>query len=619
MLRLVSFVAISIICHTGAGHCAHAQQASLDVLVYGSTPAGVAASIAASREGMNVVLVEPSDHFGGIMTGGLSNPDFKTFEALGGFYQEFMDSVLAHYTHTYGPDSKQVDDSYYGVWYEPRVAQKIFMDLLKKNNVQLLMQHALRQVQLDSTNGNPQIKRVTFENRQGQIQQLTAEVFIDATYEGDLMAASGVPYRVGRESRSVYGELFAGVKYFSRDHKFLPGSTGAGDHKIQCFNFRLCMTDSLENRITVWKPEHYQRERYDRLLELIEEGQVKSLHDVIKFRYLPNRKADINDPLYSPFGIRLMEAQHAWPEGDSATRADIFQQHKDYTLGLLYFMQNDTTVPASIREEASAWGFARDEFEETNGFSPALYLREGRRMKSDFVLTEHDTQPEVPGQVRAKLHADAVAICDYSMDSHGNGAPIPFHPGVTEGAFNFYVQPYQLPYRIMLPPRTEGLLVPVAVSASHVAYSSLRMEPTWTSLGYAAGLAAAQAVIGKKQLRSIDVAVLQKTIHKYNAFTVYVTDVGPRDEFFKVAQFLGTQGYFHGLFEYENVPYIGRGSGKGMRGQYIAAYPYHKIHPDKMMDATLAQRWNEMAGTDLLYEGKLRKAFLQEIYSASFK
>jgi hypothetical protein len=591
------------------------QNPDPDVLVYGSTPAGIAASVAAAREGMSVQLLEPTDHFGGIMTGGLSNPDFKTFESLSGFYQEFMDSVLAYYTQTYGPDSKQADDSYHGVWYEPKVARKIFMDLLEKNKVQLLMQHPLQQVHLDSAQGNPQIRAATFKDQKRKTIRIAARVFIDATYEGDLMAAAGVPYRVGRESRGEYGELFAGVKYFSRDHKFLPGSTGAGDHKIQCFNFRLCMTDSTENRIAVWKPANYQRARFMPLLELIEAGQVKSLHDIIKFRYLPNRKADINDPLYSPFGIRLMEAQHDWPEGDSATRADIFQQHKDYTLGLLYFMQNDEQVPTAIREEAALWGFARDEFEESNGFSPALYIREGRRMKSDFVLTEHDTQPEVPGQVRAKLYTDAVAICDYSMDSHGNGEPIPFHPGVTEGAFNSYVQPYQLPYRIMLPPRTEGLLVPVAVSASHVAYSSLRMEPTWSNLGYAAGLAAAQAISQDKLLRNIDVPKLQQTLHQHKSLTVYVTDVKPGDECFEAVQYFGTKGYFHELPENKNVPYVGRGSGKNLRGQYISAYPYHEIQPDKMMDAALAERWNKLAGMKVSYEGKNRKAFLHELYA----
>ena len=592
----------------------YAQTEEVDVLVYGATPAGVAASVAASREGMNVLLVEPSSHFGGIMTGGMSNPDFKTFEALGSFYKEFMDSVVSHYSRTYGPGSQQLHDSYRGVWYEPHVAHQIFTNLINKNQVTLLMEARLEDVVLNNGDDQDLLEAVKLSKSNGEKATFRAKVFIDATYEGDLMAAAGVSYRVGREPRTEYGELFAGVKYFSREHKFLPGSTGQGDHKIQCYNFRLCMTDSAENRITVKKPENYDRSQYGRLLELIESGQVGSLHDVLKFRYIPNRKADINDPLYSPFGIRLMEAQHDWPEGNSATRADIFQQHKAFTLGLLYFMQNDAAVPDTIRSEASQWGFAKDEFEETNGFSPALYIREGRRMLGDFVLTEHDTQPAVPGQIRAVLHPDAVAICDYSMDSHGNGAPIPFHPGVTEGAFNFYVQPYQLPYAIMLPPQTNGLLVPVAVSASHVAYSSLRMEPTWTSLGYAAGLAAAQSVKEQVAPRSIKLEQLQQNLHNHKALTVYISDVLPGDDGFEAAQYLGTKGYFHNLPQYQGVPYIGRGSGKEMRGQHIAAYPYHAIEPDRPMDAALANRWNEKAGTTLDYEGKSRLLFLKELY-----
>ena len=303
------------------------------VLVYGSTPAGIAASVAAAREGMQVILVEPSSHFGGIMTGGMSNPDFKTFESLGGFYKEFMDSVVSHYTRTYGPNSKQVEDCYHGVWYEPSVADKIFRGLIEKNGVELLMAEVLTATNIEQTASGPQVVSIDLRGTQGKITTHQAEAFIDATYEGDLMAAAGVPYVVGRESRAEYGELFAGVKYFSRDHKFLPGSTGVGDHKIQCFNFRLCMTDSAENRIPVWQPENYQREDYGELLELIDQGLVNSIHDIIKFRYVPNRKADINDPLYSPFGIRLMDVQHQWPDGDSATRTSIFKQHKDFTLG----------------------------------------------------------------------------------------------------------------------------------------------------------------------------------------------------------------------------------------------------------------------------------------------
>jgi len=593
---------------------ASAQDQETQVLVYGSTPAGIAASVAAAREGMHVTLVEPSGHFGGMVTGGMSNPDFKTFESLGGFYREFMDSVLAHYAQTYDANSEQVDDCYHGVWYEPKVADKIFRGLIEKNGVKLLMQQVLIVANVEQTDTGPQLVSIDLRGTPGKIRNLRAGAFIDATYEGDLMAAAGVPYVVGRESRAEYGELFAGVKYFSRDHKFMPGSTGKGDHKIQCFNFRLCMTDSAENRIPVWQPENYRREDFAELLELIDQGLVNSIHDIIKFTPTPNNKADINDPLYSPFGIRLMDVQHEWPDGDSTTRARIFKQHKDFTLGLLYFVQNDQEVPDSMRFEAAQWGFPKDEFQSTNGFSPVIYVREGRRMKGDFVLTEHDTQPEVPGQTRAVLHKDAVVMCDYSMDSHGNGPAIPFHPGVTEGAFNFYVQPYQLPYRIMLPPKVNGLLVPVAVSASHVAYSSLRMEPTWSALGYAAGFAAAQALKEQQQLREININTLQQTLHHHKALTVYVSDVGPEHPNFEIIQYFGTQGYFHHLPENRGIPYIGRGSGKEFRGQYIGAYPYHQLKPEQMMDKELAGIWNEMAGLQIDYEGRTREQFLMEMY-----
>lgn len=445
---------------------------------------------------------------------------------------------------------------------------------------------------------------------------MRARVFIDATYEGDLMALSWCDYRVGRESRSEYGELFAGVKYY-QGGKLLIGSTGKGDHKIQCYNYRICASNDPKNFVRIEKPSNYHRKEYLPLLEMIRSGKITAFEDqVVKIRRIPNGKADINDLLYSPVSLRLPGENYRWPEGTWEERREIAQRHKDYSLGLFYFLQNDPEVPVSIKNEVSQWGLPRDEFEEHGHFPPMLYIREGRRLKGNVVLTEHDTQP-AEGILRTPVHPDAIAICDYSIDSHGNAPAGNLHPNVTEGVFNRYVQPYQIPYRVILPADVDGLLVSCAVSATHVAFSSLRMEPTWTAIGQAVGIAAAISAKSGKALRGIPVEELQRKLHLQGAKTIYVTDTEPGDTHFTILQYFGTKGFFHELPEHENQPYTGRGSGEGIRGQHIQAYPFHASNHHLPMDSTVAGKWWKMAklgGEVMAHQGLTRLQFLQELH-----
>jgi len=606
---------LSIVLSTLSAISVSAQE-SFDVVIYGATPSGIAAAVNAAKEGMRVGLFEPSNHFGGMITGGMSNTDFKTFESLGGTYLDFMRRVEAYYIETYGKDSQQLYDCYKGAWYEPHVAEKVLRDMVAEvKQVTVFMAHRLVKTSLKDNGDYKKLVSASFANVSDTVS-VAGKVFVDGTYEGDLMASAGADFRVGRESRSEYGELFAGVKYYDGG-KFLMGSTGAGDHKIQCYNFRICVTDDPCNRLAIEKPDKYSEKEYSELLDFIKSGKITAFRDqIVKIREIPNHKADINDLLYSPVSLRLPGENYAWPEGTPAERRVIFERHKSYSLGLLYFLGNNSEVPKNIRDEVLQWGLPKDEFQEYGNFPPALYVREARRLKGDFVLTESDTQP-AEGTIRASVQKDAIAICDYSMDSHGNGPPNDLHPEMTEGVFNSYVQPYQIPYRVTLPAKIDGLLVSFAVSASHVGFSSLRMEPTTTAIGQATGIAAAMAVRSGTELRDIDISLLQSKLHRADAKTIYLSDVPIESPDFEVLQYFGTQGYFHHLPEYKNHPYTGRGNYEGMRGQHLQAYPYHKANIEKMMDKELADTWMKLARMDqrdVKYDGVKRIDFLKKIY-----
>lgn len=573
-----------------------APQGHFDVVVYGATPAGIAAAVNAAKQGLKVGLFEETDHIGGLVSSGLSNTDFKTFEAVQGTYRDFMNRIVAYYAEQYGNGSQQVNDCYHGAWYEPKAALAVFKQMLAEQpGISVYLGHRLAGVVTVPQGNNRKISSLKFARPKGMtgFSVVSAKVCIDATYEGDLMAAAGCAYAVGREPRAQYGELFAGKIYYDGS-RFLPGSTGEGDKHIQCYNFRICMTTDSMNQVRVPKPDNYDRNEYTYFLKRMQHPNGKEVLDsIVKFRPIPNGKADINDFFYSNKSLRLPGENYGWPEGDAATRAAIFKRHKDYSIGLFYFLQNDPEVPGHVRNEANRWALPKDEFQAYGHFPPMLYVREGRRLLGKFVLTEKDTQP-VDSSVRSPVYADAIAVCDYSLDSHGCSPGGGRYPDISEGVFNYAVQPFQIPYRCMLPIGVEGLLVPVALSASHVGYSAVRMEPVWTDLGQAAGLAAVQAVKQHKKVSDIQVSQLQSAIHEGGGITVYLSDVLPGSPYFSAAQYLGTRGYFHYLPEYRQVNYASRG--KTLMGQWLHAYKNHAVSPEKKMDAELLQQWLLKAG-----------------------
>jgi hypothetical protein len=588
-----------------------------DVLVYGATPAGIAAAVSASREGARVVLLEESAHVGGMTAGGMSNTDFRTFEAVQGWYREYMDRVVAYYSAEYGPDSRQVKDCAYGAWAEPKVTQLIFQRMLAEAKVELLRRHRLTGVMCErSSDGRTRPYAAEFlDEKANALVRLTARVFVDATYEGDLLAASGARHLIGRESRARYGELLAGVIYFSTEGRILPGSTGEEDAHVQCYNFRVCMTNNPANRAAVGKPAGYRRDEYRPMLDFIRARKVASVNNtLVRFRYLPNQKADVNDLMSSPFSLRLLGENDAWPEGSPPTRAKIFERFKTYTLGFLWFLQNDPEVPAELRQEMAAWALPRDEFEETGNFPPVLYVREARRLLGDWVFTEKDTQP-APGSVRAPAHSDSIAVGDYTLDSHGVRQGDVLSPDVPEGRFAFPVVPYQIPYRVLLPANVDYLLVPVCVSASHVGFQSLRMEPQWAALGQAAGIAAAMAARHSVPPRSIPLAELQRKLHARRAITIYTSDVLPGSPYFEAVQYFGTRGLFQHLVP--RKPY--RSPASLNLGQWSKAWPYHDVEPQLAISPSLAKSWTALAGascgSDPTAGGKLtRGEFLNRLY-----
>ncbi|KAB7726870.1 FAD-dependent oxidoreductase [Rudanella paleaurantiibacter] len=593
-----------------------------DVVIYGATPGGISSAISAAREGASVALFEELYQVGGLTTGGLSHPDFRTLESLQGIYREFMNRVLKHYTETYGPNSRQVKDSFYGTHAEPRVAKLIFEAWLAEYpNIRVFTQHRLQSVTLTKLkSGRSALTGAVFANLlDNQPVEVKGAVFIDGTYEGDLMAKAGCEYRVGRESRQEYGEIFAGKVYY-HDQKFWLGSTGDADNAIQGYNFRVCMTDSAQNRLPIPKPEAYDRATFLPLLTDIKQGKITRFADqIVKIQPIPNRKADVNDRHFAgSMSLSRPGWSYEWPDGSPQKRQQIFQRHLNYTLGLFYLLQNDPEVPTAIQQEARQWGLPKDEYPENGHFTPSLYVREGRRLVGEFIFQEKHCQ-QAPDGIRGYWQADAVAVGDYGLNSHGCNAPNRYHPTIRDGAFSLYYSnlPYQIPYGVMVPKTVDGLLVPVAVSSSHVGYSALRYEPIWMALGQAAGLAAAQTLKRNVPVRNIDVTVLQKKLHQAGAITAYFSDVFPDSPYFQACQYFASQGYFHNVPDRNSVPFVDHFV--SINGQYSKAFPYHAAELDKLMDKELAEQWlskaNQLSSPlRTTFNGLTRGQFLHQLF-----
>ncbi|MBI4877435.1 MAG: FAD-dependent oxidoreductase [Acidobacteria bacterium] len=509
--------------------CALAAPVEVDLLVYGGTAGGVTTAVAGARQGLNTVLIEPRAHLGGMATGGLSRTDVGKREVIGGLALEFYWRVGERY------EMRRFLNPV--AWfYEPRVGESVFSEMLREAGVKVLFHRRLREKDGVAKAG-ARITEVTMEN--GEVYR--AQVFADCTYEGDLMAQAKVSYTFGRESIQQYGETLAGVRDRTPKHQFLVdipargadgkllpeisadsvGIPGQADKRVQAYNFRIVATNNPAIRVPWPKPRGYDAKRYE-LLALLVEAMRKKLdrpqvfHELTLIANIPNQKADFNNQ--GAFSTDYLGGSYGYPDGNYKQREEIWQAHIDYVQGYYYFLANDPRVPATLRQEVREWGLPKDEYEDSGHWPHQLYVREARRMVGEYVLIQKDLQTD-------RTKPDAIGMGSYNSDSHNVQRFVnPKGLAENEGDMQVPVQPYQIPYRMLLPKRAEAanLLVPVCFSASHVAYSSARMEPQYMIIGHAAGVAAALAIRGRRPVQDIPVAELQKILKSQAAVFEYV-------------------------------------------------------------------------------------------------
>ena len=541
-----------------------------DVVVVGGTPAGITAAIAAAREGASVVLLERSEHIGGLPANGLGATDLKTRAATGGLFRKFVGRVRAHYEKASGPDSAALRDCKDGYHFEPSIAEKILEGMLAEHPGIVVR----RRRQFDAlperiTREGSRLREIRVVDRDsGRLEAYAAHTFIDATYEGDLAAAAGVPCRLGRESRDEYGEPMAGRIYKVWEGEVGEGSTGAADAAIQAYNYRLCLTTDPARRVPVSKPASYRREEYASLVDDVRlnrapvpagyyhwEHDWEGLGRVFNIGRLPGGKTDANNQHAAFLSSDLPEENWPWPTADWAWRDAFATRLRDYTLGLIWFAQNDSELPESYREKAAKWGLAQGEYADNGHFPRQVYVREARRIVGAYTFSARDTLPVGPG-LRPPVHADSVTGSHYDIDSHACHKREPGRVHL-EGFISYPTAPYTVPYRIMVPEAVDRLLVPVAVSATHVGYGSLRMEPCWMALGEAAGLAAILSQRAGTALRDLPVPELQERLLDHGAVLAYVSDVGIGDPRFRAVQRLVLQGRVPGM-ALESEPAAGK-------------------------------------------------------------
>ena len=487
-----------------------------DICVYGGTSGGVIAAYAAKLQGKSVVLIEPGKHLGGMSSGGLGQTDIGNKQAITGMARDFY----KHIGKQYGKEEQWI--------FEPHVAENIFLDYVRTAQINVLYSFRLASVQKKDN----RITEISIEHSHGAEANklIRAKMFIDCSYEGDLMAKAGVSYTVGREPNSLYAETYNGVQIKDK-HQFrdgvdpfiVPGKpesgliwgvspdalqpNGTGDKKLQAYNFRLCLTNQPDNRISISRPADYDSTKYELLVRQLKSYTPDSLNwQLLHIAPMPNHKTDINN--CGGFSSDMIGMNYNYPEGDYATRKKIIQAHESYTKGWLYFLGHDVRMPQHLRKEMLQWGYPKDEYLDNGNFTHQLYIREARRMVSDYVMTQHNCEG------REKVE-DGVGLAAYTMDSHNcqrvvvNGM-VKNEGDVQVGGFG----PYPVSYQALVPKKNEcaNLLVPVCLSASHIAYGSIRMEPVFMVLGQSAALAACMAIDSKKAVQEIDVKKLKEVL-----------------------------------------------------------------------------------------------------------
>lgn len=508
-----------------------------DIIIYGGTSAGIVAAIQGSRMGKSVILIEPSGRIGGLTTGGLGQTDIGNKNAIGGISREFYQNIRKYYSDPSNwkwqkrseymeKKQNQTSDGEDAMWtFEPSAAIKTYHDMLASTRIHMVYGERLKRKNSVKKSGAT-ITKIVMES--GSAYE--GKMFIDATYEGDLLAAAGVSYTIGRENNEQYKETLNGV-FLSHSHQLPNGidpykisgvpksgllwgisseslqPRGSGDKKVQAYNFRICLTDSTENMISITRPQDYDPTKFELLARLfVSQPNLRNINDYFIWTPMPNRKTDINNK--GGFSTDMIGMNYNWLEASFAQREKIFDEHLSYTKGLLYFMKSDPRVPESIRKFMSHWGYPKDEYIQNDHFTPQLYIREGRRMIGEYVMTEHNCQGK-------EIVKDGIGMAAYGMDSHNcqrivvNGM-VKNEGNVEVGGFS----PYPISYRSIIPKRTEctNLLVPVSLSASHIAFGSIRMEPVFMVLGQSAATAAAIAINNQQAVQDISYQALKEKL-----------------------------------------------------------------------------------------------------------
>jgi FAD dependent oxidoreductase len=495
---------------------------SYDVCVYGGTSAGVMAAYTAKMAGKKVLLIEPSKHLGGLSSGGLGQTDIGNKYAITGISRDFYRRIGQHYGK-------------FEQWtFEPHVAENLFKSYIKRANVEVWYNYELTAVQ----KSKGKISKITVQKNTSSTatRQVAAKMFIDCTYEGDLMAKAGVSYTVGREANSQYNETWNGVQVHTA-HQFPDGidpykvagdpssgllwgistaplaSTGSGDKLVQAYNFRLCLTSNPANQIPITRPANYDSTKYELLLRQIAVEKPKEINwGVMHIADMPNQKTDINNK--GAFSTDMIGENYDYPEADYKTRRQIVKKHEDYTKGFLYFVGHDPRIPAHLRQQMLQWGYPKDEYLDNGHFSHQMYVREARRMVGEYVMTQANCEGKA-------TVTDGVGMAAYTMDSHNCQRILVPNPAtgkmmvknegdVQVGGF----PPYPISYRSLIPKKTEcqNLLVPVCLSATHIAYGSIRMEPVFMALAQSSAMAAVLAIDAQRAVQDIDVTKLQNTL-----------------------------------------------------------------------------------------------------------
>jgi hypothetical protein len=515
-----------------------------DIIVYGGNASAVMAAVQAKQMGKSVIMVSPDVHLGGLTTGGLGLTDTGDKTVIGGLALSFYHRLYLHYAQdsawvwqkkseygNKGQGTVALDTSFKTMWiFEPHVAEQLIEAYVKENNIQI---H--RDTWLDrSTSGINKVgnKIVSFKSLDGKTYK--GKMFIDATYEGDLMAAAGVGYHVGRESNAQYGEKWNGIQQgvFQHNHYFknkidpyviagnpssgllpeigaeFPGLNGEGDKRVQAYCYRLCMSTNPDNRKPFPKPEGYDPARYAVLARLFAAGW----RDVFpKFNAIPNKKTDTNN--HGPFSMDFIGANYDYPDATYVRRKEIIKAHELYQKGYLYFMANDPSVPADIQSTFNEYGLAADEFTYNDNWPHQLYVREARRMVGDFVMTEKDALGKTNIQ-------RPIGMGSYSLDSH-NTQRFVTKEGFVQNEGDIGVRPdkaYSIEYGAIVPKEKEcsNLLVPVCLSSSHIAYGSIRMEPVFMILGQSAAIAASLSIDQKTSVQKLPYESLLTELNKAN-------------------------------------------------------------------------------------------------------